>query len=86
MALIGQIGEFNVDNEAVTAYLERLELYLAANKVEDERKVGSRTYGLLRSLFAPARPQDKSLKELTTALEKCYEPKRIVIAERFYFH
>ena len=93
MALIGQIGEFNVDNEAVTAYLERLGLFLAANQVEDERKVavflsvvGSRTYGLLRSLFAPARPQDKSLKELMTALEKYYEPKRMVIAERFYFH
>ena len=59
MALIGRIGEFNVDNEAVTAYLERLGLCLAANQVEDERKVavflsvvGSRTYGLLRSLFA----------------------------------
>ena len=48
--------------------------------------VGSRTYGLLRNLFASVRPQDKSLKELTTALEKHYEPKRIVIAERFYFH
>ena len=39
MALIGQIGEFNVDNEAVTAYLERLGLFLAENLVEDERKV-----------------------------------------------
>ena len=54
-----------MDNEPVTAYLKRLGIFLVANQVEDEGKVAvflsvveSRTYGLLRSLFAPGRSQD----------------------------
>ena len=41
---------------------------------------------VLRNLVAPSKPQDKSMLELTTVLKKHFEPKPIVIAERFYFH
>ena len=60
----GQLYEFDAENETVTAYLERAELYFDANDVADEKKVpvllsniGAKTYGLLRSLVAPKAPK-----------------------------
>ncbi|KAL5487308.1 hypothetical protein EMCRGX_G019895 [Ephydatia muelleri] len=93
MALLGKIQEFEPGNESMSAYLERVELFMAANAIAEERKVtvflstvGPKTYGLLRNLVAPSKPQDKSMLELTAVLKKHFEPKPIVIAERFYFH
>ena len=93
MATIGNIQEFQQESESITAYLERVELYLTANGIEDERKVpvllsviGSKTYGLLRSLAAPDKPQEKTLEQLTVMLKDHFEPKPVVIAERFHFH
>ena len=64
--LVGTMGEFDAATESITAYLERLEMYIAANGIAAEKKVsvlltviGAKTYGLLRSLFAPAVPKDK---------------------------
>ena len=63
MATHGTLKEFQPDSESILAYLERTEIYFAANKVEDERKssvllsvIGAKTYGILRSLLAPERP------------------------------
>eukprot|EP00731_Ephydatia_muelleri_P033663 Em0034g45a len=93
MALLGKIQEFEPGNESMSAYPERVELFMAANAIAEERKVtvflstvGPKTYGLLRNLVAPSKPQDKSMLELTAVLKKHFEPKPIVIAERFYFH
>ena len=36
----GQLHEFDAENETVTAYLERAELYFDANDVADDRKEG----------------------------------------------
>jgi len=43
-----------------------------ANEIDDERKVavllsvmGAKTYNLLRSLIAPAKPADKTFTEIT---------------------
>ena len=36
--------------------------------------------------MSPAKPKEKIFAQLTEALKKHYEPTRIVIAERFYFH
>ena len=44
------------------------------------------TYGLLRNLLAPASPKDKSFKEIVDTLKAHFEPKLLVIAERFHFH
>ena len=41
---------------------------------------------MLSDLLAPAKPTDKSLKELKEALQTHFEPKLVVIAERFQFH
>ena len=48
--------------------------------------VGGATYGVLRNLLAPANPKDKTFEEITTALQAHFEPKTLVIAERFHFH
>ena len=48
--------------------------------------IGGRTYSLLRNLLAPAKPSEKELDYLTATLKNHYEPKKIVIAERFHFH
>ena len=53
MALLGKIQEFEPGNESMSAYLERVELLMAANAIAEEQKVtvflstvGPKTYGL----------------------------------------
>ena len=85
--------EFDPQVETMTAYLERLELYFDANTVVAEKKVSALLYGIgpkvyevLRSLLAPNRPQDKEFANLDTTLKDHYDPKPLVIAERFRFY
>ena len=47
--------------------------------------IGSKTYSLLRGQLAPILPKDKSLKDLEKLLKDHFEPKPLVIAERFRF-
>ena len=93
MTSYGRIGEFRPDEESITSYLERVDLYFAANAVADGKKVavflsiiGRDTYSVLRGLLAPDKPADKELAILTDTLKKHFEPSKIVIAERFRFH
>ena len=67
-------------------------LYFDANKIESECKVavflssiGGKNYTLLRDLLLQ-QPMDKSLDELTSILRRHFEPKPVVIAERFHIH
>ena len=90
---IGSVQEYRSENELFSAYLERVQLFFIANDVADAKKVavflsvvGSKTYSLLRSLVAPALPQEKSFAELVETLRRHFEPKPVVIAERFHFH
>ena len=48
--------------------------------------IGSKTHPLLRNLCAPEKPVEKSLEQLSLILKKHFDPKPLVIAERFYFH
>ena len=93
IATIGQMGEFKPDEEGISAYLERLQLFFVANSVEEGKQVavllsviGAKTYALLRDLLAPTKPKEKTIAELSTTLTNHYEPKPIVITERFHFH
>ena len=76
-----------------SAYLERIELYFEANEIHEEKQVsvflsllGAKTYSLLRTLVAPSSPREQSFKDLAKLLKSHFEPKRLVIAERFVFH
>ena len=80
--------------EDIASYIERVELYFAANYVEEDHEVATflaliraDAYGVLRNLLAPVdRPKDKSFVELTELLVAHYSPKPILIAESFKFH
>ena len=92
-AVFGTLQEFQPDWEIIIAYLERTKVYFTANDVADEKKVavlltviGPKIFTLLRSLTTPELPQDKSFEELEVVLKAHFQPKLLVIAERFYFH
>ena len=48
--------------------------------------IGGETYALLTSLLSPAKPHDQTCAEITAVLKAHFEPKPIIIAERFHFH
>ena len=93
----GRLNEIHPGIDNVEDYRERFLLYCEDNGVTGEgadskkkaiflTSVGSPTYTLLKNLVRPGKPQDKSLEELFTLLKNNYEPKVIVIAERFRFY
>ena len=94
MALtFGQIQEFSPVNETIGAYSERMELYFQANGVAEGRQVAAflsiirgKNYTLSRNILSPEKPSDKLLEDLFAALKRYFEPKRVVIAERFRFY
>ena len=94
----GLLGEFGAGVESIDEYKERFELYCLANAVPigDEHvarrkaifltSVGASTYSLLRTLVRPRQPQDLELDDIIQQLRNHYEPKKIVIAERFRYY
>lgn len=91
--VLGNVGEFDSQTNSISSYVERVQLYFEANSVADDWKVavlltviGQKTYDTLRSLLAPARPRDKTYDELVSVLQKHYDPKPLVIGERFRFY
>ena len=90
---LGRMQEFEPDTESISAYLERLQMFFEANDIAAEKKVsvlltviGKQNFSLLRNLVAPATPKDKSFDDLTALLKTHFEPKKLVIAERFNFY
>ena len=89
----GQMSEFQSETESLKSYVERAKIFFAANEIPDDKQpavflsvIGGKTYALLRSLLAPDLPQDQTLEDIVAALESHFDPKLIVIAERFHFH
>jgi len=82
---------FNLESESITAYLECMDLFLAVNDVLRTvaiilSTIGGETYGLLRQLCSPNKLQTKTYAALSLLLKGHFEPKPLVIAERFHFH
>ena len=48
--------------------------------------IEGKMYSLLRDLLAPDRPDSKTFTQLAETLMEHFQPKTLVIAERFYFH
>ena len=93
MTRYGQIQEFRAENDSITAYFERVEMYFTANDIADDKQVpvllssiGAKTYELLRSLVAPKVPKEKTFKDIEKLLKDHFEPTPSVIAERYRFH
>ena len=91
--VLGTLQDFNPQSDNISTYLERLELYFDVNGVEADRKVpvlltviGAKAYDTLRSLLAPKLPRDESFEDLMGLLVRHFDPKPLVIAERFRFY
>ena len=93
-AIIGSIQEFNPEKDRIKPYLERVALFLKANKFAADDQVpvfltviGGRSYSLLRDLLSPVKPEDATMETIIVeTLSKHYDPKPLVTAERFHFH
>ena len=83
-------GGSTCDSEKISTYLEQVELYFAPNDVpEDKRAVvllTTTTYATIKSLVAPYLLRAKSFTELVSVLKSHFEPKQLVITERFRFY
>ena len=73
-----------------STYFERLEMFLLANTLSDEKKVGhilssigATAYLVLQNLFAPANLKDSDLATIKQKLVRHYKPKPPVIDQRF---
>ena len=73
--------------------MEHMQLFFEANGIKEDKQVlvlltviGSTTYDLLSNLVAPKKPRDLSIGELAEQLHCHFDPKPLVIAERFHFH
>lgn len=92
-ATIGILPEFQLRKGSFTAFVERVEFFLSANGVAEEKHavvllsaIGEETYAILRNLLAPALPKSKTFAQIVETLKGHFEPRRLVIAERFRFH
>jgi len=91
--VLGRSQEFDPQKEDIASYLERLQLYFEANEVAEEKRVSvlltiirGPVYCTLRNLVAPVKPKGKTFNELLATLQKHYDPKPLVIAERYRFY
>ena len=90
---MGQVEEYIDGKEDIASYIERVELYFAANYVEADYEVASVSTFLAligagcvrRNLLAPELPKDKSFDELKELLVSHYSPKPILIADVLNF-
>lgn len=91
--IIGSIGPFDESVEQWSSYTERFDYFIAANDIDDGKRVptfltvmGPRTFNLLRNLLQPTKPGTKTYQEIVDMLGRHFSPKPLVIAERFRFH
>ena len=91
-AMIGGIGEYDSSVETWSSYIERFELFVECNGIEQNKKVstfltvvGVKTYSLLRDLCTPDKPSTKSFNALVELIQKHLFPTPSFIAERYRF-
>lgn len=89
---LGSIGEYQTEDD-FEDYMEQFDQFCLVNEIENEKKralflssVGSKTYGLIKTLLAPLKPATKTYEELTKLVSEHLIPKPIVIAERYKFY
>ena len=87
-----KFDSYNESND-IEDYLERLELFLTANNIEEQKKVthllsriGAKAYAIGKNFTAPQTPNDCNWNRLKELLINHFKPKPPVIAERFMFH
>ena len=81
------------EEDDIEDYLERVELFLTANSVEDDKRVayllsglGAKAYAVLKNLVAPRAPKECRMDRIKELLVNHFKPRPPVIAERYAFH
>ena len=89
----GQMNAFRPGREWLLVYLERFELYISVNSVDEEKVplfltvIGGTVYSLLHDLFAPESPIDKPYTTIVEKLKAHFEPKPVnILTHRYTFH
>ena len=92
------LGEYRLSTKSVEEYQKRFQLFCTANGIADREgqeaqrtaiflsSVGASTYSMLKNLARPKTVQELSLDEIVSTLQEHFEPKKIIIAERFCFY
>ena len=94
MATHGSVVQFDPAKEEWTSYVERLNYYLIANDVSDDKKkcailmsgCGPAVYKTIRSLVDADTRQTIKYDELLTLLANHFDPKPSSIVQRFKFY
>ncbi|KAJ8896329.1 hypothetical protein PR048_001673 [Dryococelus australis] len=91
--LIGAIGEFQLEREDFSSYLECFGQFLKLNAISEDKQVpyfltvvGAEIYGILKSLLVPDLPSETSYAKHVSALWMHFSPKLMVIAECYEFN
>ena len=92
--LVGQLLPHDAGKSTWAEWIEVLENFVELNEITDEAQkraflitsCGMPTYQLMRNLVQPAKPKDKTFKELVEAVQNHKEPKPSVITKRFRFN
>lgn len=87
------VGIYNPEVESWSTYHDRFELFCQVRNVDSNKKVafllteiGREVYGIVENLVSPEKPKNKTYKQLCQVLQQHFDPRKIVIAERFRFH
>ena len=90
----GTVGPYDSAEEEWETYVERVEIYLDANKITDagqKRDVllsvcGAKTHHILRDLLAPEKPKSCSYVDIVKRLADHFNPKQGVAVKRYQFN
>ena len=92
-ATIGILPKFHLQKGSFTAFVERVQFLLSANGVHEDKHaavllsaIDEETHVILRNLLAPTLPKEMTFDQIVKTLVDHFEPRRLVIVERFRFH
>ena len=89
----GTLSEYQAETKSFSMYVERVKIFFVANDVAEDKQlpvflsfIGAKNFTQPCDLMASEKPQSQTLAQVTEVLEKHFEPKPLVTAERFHFH
>ena len=94
MAVHGQIGIFDSNEEDWQSHVERLKLYCIANSIDTEEKqraillsaCGPATYRTIKNIVAPIKPAEKTFDDIVKLMGEHYNPKPTPTVQRCLFN
>lgn len=91
LGVIYDLEKFSLSDD-FELWCEQFREFMTVNNLSEQKavsffimKIGTEGYKLLRNLYAPTLPKDKSLYELMTLLQNHLKPKPNVLTQRYRF-